>query len=175
VLAAKGIEYECVNINLKDKPEWFLEINPLGKVPTIEMPDGKVIYESAICCGKWSPNLFLRDFRCLPPQFNMWLLVSILRLVLSRSLFVVFQHSLQPGSPAANDEVTKYTQASGEAARSPPHVVRKLAGAIKRAPDSSAEMQNPNLEPSRRLSQYFLSFSRRIPGGYVPGKGTPLS
>jgi len=50
VLAAKGIEYECVNINLKDKPEWFLEINPLGKVPTIEMSDGKVIYESAICC-----------------------------------------------------------------------------------------------------------------------------
>lgn len=52
VLAAKGIEYECVNINLKDKPEWYLEMNPMGKVPTIEMPDGKVIYESAICCGK---------------------------------------------------------------------------------------------------------------------------
>jgi len=52
VLAAKGIEYECVNINLKDKPEWFYGLNPLGKVPVIEMPDGKVIYESAICCGK---------------------------------------------------------------------------------------------------------------------------
>ena len=52
VLAAKGIEYECVNINLKDKPDWYLEMNPLGKVPTIEMPDGKVIYESAICCGE---------------------------------------------------------------------------------------------------------------------------
>ena len=53
MLAAKGIEYECVNINLKDKPEWYFEMNPLGKVPTIEMPDGKIIYESAICCGKF--------------------------------------------------------------------------------------------------------------------------
>ena len=52
MLKAKGIEYECVNINLKDKPEWFLEMNPLGKVPVIEMPDGKVLYESAICCGE---------------------------------------------------------------------------------------------------------------------------
>ena len=52
VLAAKGIEYECININLKDKPEWFFDVNPVGKVPVIEHPDGKVIYESAICCGR---------------------------------------------------------------------------------------------------------------------------
>ncbi|CAH3195019.1 unnamed protein product, partial [Porites evermanni] len=26
VLAAKGINYECVNINLKDKPDWFFEL-----------------------------------------------------------------------------------------------------------------------------------------------------
>lgn len=50
VLAAKGIDYECVNINLKDKPDWFLDLNPLGKVPTIEHPDGRVLYESTICC-----------------------------------------------------------------------------------------------------------------------------
>lgn len=50
VLKAKGIEYDCVNINLKDRPDWFYELNPLGKVPVIEMPDGKVLYESAICC-----------------------------------------------------------------------------------------------------------------------------
>ena len=58
MLKAKGIEYDCVNINLKDRPDWFYELNPLGKVPVIEMPDGKVLYESAICCGelKWWPS-----------------------------------------------------------------------------------------------------------------------
>ncbi|KAM7452296.1 Glutathione S-transferase omega-1 [Porites harrisoni] len=50
VLAAKGIDYECVNVNLKDKPDWFLDLNPGGTVPVIEQPDGAVIYESAICC-----------------------------------------------------------------------------------------------------------------------------
>ena len=53
VLAAKGINYECVNINLKDKPDWFFDLNPVGKVPVIEQPDGAVIYESPICCGRY--------------------------------------------------------------------------------------------------------------------------
>ena len=48
VLAHKGIPFEVVNINLRNKPEWFLLKNPLGKVPCIEI-DGKIIYDSAIC------------------------------------------------------------------------------------------------------------------------------
>ncbi|XP_029377549.1 glutathione S-transferase omega-1 [Echeneis naucrates] len=50
VLNAKGIKHEIININLKDKPEWFLEKNPLGLVPTLETPAGEVIYESPITC-----------------------------------------------------------------------------------------------------------------------------
>uniref|UniRef100_A0A4W6CRZ8 Glutathione S-transferase omega n=1 Tax=Lates calcarifer TaxID=8187 RepID=A0A4W6CRZ8_LATCA len=50
VLNAKGIKHDTVNINLKDKPDWFLEKNPLGLVPTLETPAGEVIYESPITC-----------------------------------------------------------------------------------------------------------------------------
>ncbi|KAG5266514.1 hypothetical protein AALO_G00232950 [Alosa alosa] len=50
VLHAKGIKHETVNINLKDKPDWFLEKNPLGLVPTLETVNGQVIYESPITC-----------------------------------------------------------------------------------------------------------------------------
>ncbi|XP_019950413.1 glutathione S-transferase omega-1 [Paralichthys olivaceus] len=50
VLNAKGIKHETININLKDKPDWFLERNPLGLVPTLETPAGEVIYESPITC-----------------------------------------------------------------------------------------------------------------------------
>ncbi|XP_031162938.1 glutathione S-transferase omega-1 [Sander lucioperca] len=50
VLSAKGIKHDTININLKDKPDWFLERNPLGLVPTLETPAGEVIYESPITC-----------------------------------------------------------------------------------------------------------------------------
>uniref|UniRef100_A0A3Q1ERB0 Glutathione S-transferase omega n=2 Tax=Acanthochromis polyacanthus TaxID=80966 RepID=A0A3Q1ERB0_9TELE len=50
VLAAKGINHETVNINLKDKPEWYLAKNPFGLVPTLETSAGEIIYESPITC-----------------------------------------------------------------------------------------------------------------------------
>ncbi|XP_075204652.1 glutathione S-transferase omega-1-like isoform X1 [Anomaloglossus baeobatrachus] len=50
VLAAKGIEHEIININLKNKPDWFFEKSPLGLVPVIETSDGKIVYESPIVC-----------------------------------------------------------------------------------------------------------------------------
>jgi glutathione S-transferase len=37
-----------VNCNLKEKPEWLFEKNPSAKVPTIELPDGRTLYESLI-------------------------------------------------------------------------------------------------------------------------------
>lgn len=42
--------HDTININLKDKPDWFLERNPLGLVPTLETTAGEVIYESPITC-----------------------------------------------------------------------------------------------------------------------------
>ncbi|KAM5272061.1 glutathione S-transferase omega-1-like isoform 1-T1 [Ctenodactylus gundi] len=50
VLQAKGIRHEEVNINLKNKPEWFFKKNPIGKVPLIENSQGQLICESVIIC-----------------------------------------------------------------------------------------------------------------------------
>ncbi|XP_055416079.1 uncharacterized protein LOC129636607 isoform X3 [Bubalus kerabau] len=50
VLRAKGIRHEVININLKNKPEWFFKKNPLGLVPVLETSLGQLIYESAITC-----------------------------------------------------------------------------------------------------------------------------
>ena len=51
-LMEKGIEFELTEISLDDKPDWFLEISPLGKVPLlkIEYADGReaVLFESAV-------------------------------------------------------------------------------------------------------------------------------
>ncbi|XP_059468421.1 pyrimidodiazepine synthase-like isoform X2 [Neocloeon triangulifer] len=45
---AKGIDFEVVNVNLVDKPDWFLALNPLGQVPTLEYSDGRILAESLI-------------------------------------------------------------------------------------------------------------------------------
>lgn len=42
------METDVVLINLKDKPDWLLDKSPGGKVPSVELPDGRVIYESLI-------------------------------------------------------------------------------------------------------------------------------
>jgi glutathione S-transferase len=47
VLSEKGIPFEVTEIDLKDKPDWFLEISPYGKVPVVKHGD-QLIYESAI-------------------------------------------------------------------------------------------------------------------------------
>ncbi|CAF4997676.1 unnamed protein product, partial [Rotaria socialis] len=36
VLAAKNIPYEEINVNLVEKPEWYLEKNAPGQVPSLE-------------------------------------------------------------------------------------------------------------------------------------------
>ncbi|KAF7253152.1 Glutathione S-transferase omega-1 [Varanus komodoensis] len=50
VLIAKGINHEIVNINLKNKPEWFFEKNPFGLIPVLETSKGQLIYDSPITC-----------------------------------------------------------------------------------------------------------------------------
>ncbi len=49
VLAEKGIAFERINIDLANKPDWFLKISPLGKTPVL-LVNGKPIFESAVIC-----------------------------------------------------------------------------------------------------------------------------
>lgn len=46
-LKEKGVEFERVDIDLAQKPDWFLAISPLGKVPVLKVGDD-VIFESAV-------------------------------------------------------------------------------------------------------------------------------
>ena len=45
VLRAKGIDFEITHITADEKPEWFLEISPHGKVPVLWVGDD-VLFES---------------------------------------------------------------------------------------------------------------------------------
>ncbi|CAH6942834.1 glutathione S-transferase omega-2 [Phodopus roborovskii] len=50
VLKAKGIRHEVININLKNKPEWYFTKHPFGQIPVLENSQGQLIYESVIAC-----------------------------------------------------------------------------------------------------------------------------
>ncbi|MEO8542556.1 MAG: glutathione S-transferase family protein [Betaproteobacteria bacterium] len=49
VLAEKGIAFERIDIDLADKPLWFLKISPLGKTPVL-LVDDIPVFESAVIC-----------------------------------------------------------------------------------------------------------------------------
>lgn len=46
-LKEKGVDFERIDIDLASKPDWFLKISPLGKVPVLKVDDD-VIFESAV-------------------------------------------------------------------------------------------------------------------------------
>ncbi|XP_055602907.1 pyrimidodiazepine synthase-like [Uranotaenia lowii] len=49
ILDAKKIPYHTIFINLTEKPEWYFDKNPLGKVPALEVPGTNVtLYESLV-------------------------------------------------------------------------------------------------------------------------------
>src|ERR1700716_3452564 len=51
-LTEKGVPFERIDIDLANKPDWFLAISPLGKVPVLKVErDGHVpaiVFESAV-------------------------------------------------------------------------------------------------------------------------------
>ncbi len=46
-LTEKGVPFERIDIDLANKPEWFLKISPLGKTPVLVVGD-HAIFESAV-------------------------------------------------------------------------------------------------------------------------------
>ena len=54
VLLEKGITFQRIDVDLRDRPDWFLAISPSGKVPLLKVPDGNegesVLFESIVIC-----------------------------------------------------------------------------------------------------------------------------
>lgn len=48
-LAEKDIPFERIDIDLRNKPAWFLAMSPLGKTPVLNVDD-QPIFESAVIC-----------------------------------------------------------------------------------------------------------------------------
>ncbi|TQV87629.1 glutathione S-transferase family protein [Aliikangiella coralliicola] len=46
LLEAKSVPYELEYIDLKNKPQWFLDISPTGQVPILVTESGEALFES---------------------------------------------------------------------------------------------------------------------------------
>ena len=76
VLNEKRVPYEIEYIDLSNKPDWFLEISPTGKVPVVQTPDGHVLFESAVIneyLDEMHPPHLLRGTPLERAQDRMWL------------------------------------------------------------------------------------------------------
>lgn len=49
VLAEKDVTFERRDVDLRDKPAWFLALSPLGRTPVL-LVDGDALFESAVIC-----------------------------------------------------------------------------------------------------------------------------
>lgn len=49
-LIEKNILHDRTYIDLSNKPEWFVEISPTGKVPLLKVEKVSVLFESAVIC-----------------------------------------------------------------------------------------------------------------------------
>jgi glutathione S-transferase len=49
VLAEKNVPFDRVDIDLANKPDWFLKMSPLGKTPVL-LVGGQPVFESAVIC-----------------------------------------------------------------------------------------------------------------------------
>lgn len=47
-LREKGVDFEIAHIDLGNKPDWFLALSPLGKVPVLVVDGDTVLFESAV-------------------------------------------------------------------------------------------------------------------------------
>lgn len=49
VLLEKDVPFQKTDIDLANKPDWFRQISPLGKIPLLKV-DTEVLFESAVIC-----------------------------------------------------------------------------------------------------------------------------
>ncbi|PCI33577.1 MAG: glutathione S-transferase [Alphaproteobacteria bacterium] len=47
-LQERGLDYSRIDIDLSEKPDWFLALSPLGRVPVLVIDNTTVLFESAV-------------------------------------------------------------------------------------------------------------------------------
>lgn len=76
VLLEKNIPFQRTDIDLSNKPAWFTELSPTGKVPLLHIDQSKILFESAVICeylDDLTPGAFLPSSPLEKAQHKAWI------------------------------------------------------------------------------------------------------
>jgi len=96
-LNAKNVQYDVINSQLKNKPSWLWELNPIGKVPVL-IHDGNTIYESLVTCEYIEEVFPGRKLHSEEPgrRARDRMLVELFNKVISPQMRIWFKRGLTP-------------------------------------------------------------------------------
>lgn len=61
ILNAKDVNYNTVNINLRDKPEWFKQKSSSGKVPALEIPNKDITIHDSMIIAEYLNDMYVES------------------------------------------------------------------------------------------------------------------
>src|SRR5512140_1720476 len=119
VLLEKGLPHELELIDLANKPAWFLEISPMGRVPVLRVDD-RTVFESMVI------NELLNELAPEPPMFP----AEPIARAEGRGWIVFANDVLMPAGSAATLAIAG--GARGEALAKPLGALRDAFGKLER-------------------------------------------
>lgn len=119
VLLEKGLPHDVELIDLKNKPAWFLEISPMGRVPVL-LVDDRPVFESMVI------NELVNELEPEPPLFP----VDPVARAQGRGWVVFANDVIMPGGGAAMLALAGGAQ--GDAVARPLATLREALGKLER-------------------------------------------
>ena len=98
-LKFKKVPFDVEYIDLKNKPDWFLKLSPLGKVPVLQLNNTDVVFESTVInelLDELNPPVTLSTDLIIKAKERAWIMFS-------DSLFSDMRNAI------IGDETEKYT------------------------------------------------------------------
>jgi glutathione S-transferase len=113
-LKEKGLEFEHRQLDPLDKSERFLTMNPLGRIPILEEPDGNLIADSSVICDYLEnvhpePSLYPGGYR--DRARALWLeeyADTILTQICARIFWMYIIIPIRTGAPTDQTEVDAF-------------------------------------------------------------------
>lgn len=113
-LKEKGLEFEHRQLDPLDKSERFLTMNPLGRIPILEEPDGNLISDSSVICDYLEnahpePSLYPAAYRDRARALYLEEYAdTILTQICARIFWMYIIIPIRTGAPTDQAEVDAY-------------------------------------------------------------------